>query len=143
VSQLPSREALLAVPQDGRLAHLTDALQRSLASWLAASPDAVDPDQPLIDLGFDSLMAIEVRNEIEGRLHVLVPVPAFFSDASVRTVAAEVMLLVESVVDGAPAARAILRVPRTKQGEDLEAELLAELDSLSDQEVSAAMEQVR
>lgn len=143
VSQLPSREALLAVPQDGRLAHLTDALQRSLASWLAASPDAVDPDQPLIDLGFDSLMAIEVRNEIEGRLQVLVPVPAFFSDASVRTVAAEVMLLVEGADDGAPAARAILRVPRTEQVDDLDAELLAELESLSDDEVSAAMEQAR
>lgn len=141
-SQLPSREALLAVPRDKRLDCLTDALQRSLASWLA-SPEAVDPDQPLIDLGFDSLMAIEVRNEIENRLHVLVPVPAFFSDASVRTVAADVALLLECADDSSPTGRAILRAPRTEQIDDLEAVLLTELDSLSDEEVSAAMEEYR
>jgi acyl carrier protein len=41
---------------------------------LGTGPDQLDGDRPLLQLGIDSLMAIELRNWIEGELEINLPI---------------------------------------------------------------------
>ncbi|HEY0215460.1 MAG TPA: beta-ketoacyl reductase, partial [Cellulomonas sp.] len=139
-STLPTRDDLRALADADRLPRLTGALHESLASWLGAAPAEVDPDQPLLELGFDSLMAVEMRNEIEQRLGVFVPVSAFLADASVRTVSRRVLgLVVEpdpASGGGGPVLRPLAAVPDGPSSADL----LGRVAAMSDVEVRAALE---
>jgi acyl carrier protein len=60
---------------------LAEALVRQqLARVLGlGSPDSIERDQPLHDLGVDSLMATELRNRLEGQLGVALGATLFFN----------------------------------------------------------------
>ncbi len=69
----PEVGALLArlakEPDDRRLAVLIDHLRHQVASVVGlASPDAIEVTQRLLDIGFDSLMAVELKNRVEASL---------------------------------------------------------------------------
>jgi acyl transferase domain-containing protein/aryl carrier-like protein len=54
---------------------LLDRLLRDkLARVLGTAPDRIDGEMPLLNLGLDSLMAVELRNWIEGELAVNLPI---------------------------------------------------------------------
>jgi myxalamid-type polyketide synthase MxaB len=60
---------LLNEPEEAREAILIDHLRRQVAGIVGlASPDRIDLQQPLLDLGIDSLMAVELKNRIESSL---------------------------------------------------------------------------
>jgi acyl transferase domain-containing protein/acyl carrier protein len=137
-SLLPTRDTLLELPEPDRVPHLTEQLLRGVAATLGADPSSVGVDKPLSDLGLDSLMAVELRNEIEGRLGASLSISVFLQGASVGSLAATI---VERLADGdggedAPAEETIQRVERF---EDVASRLLAELDALPDEQ--AATEQ--
>jgi NADPH:quinone reductase-like Zn-dependent oxidoreductase/SAM-dependent methyltransferase/NAD(P)-dependent dehydrogenase (short-subunit alcohol dehydrogenase family)/aryl carrier-like protein len=71
---LPGRRALLAAGGEQRRQMLQTLLRDKVAQVLGASPSKLDPEKPLIDLGLDSLMGVELRNWIEGDLQVSVPI---------------------------------------------------------------------
>jgi NAD(P)-dependent dehydrogenase (short-subunit alcohol dehydrogenase family)/acyl carrier protein len=66
---------------------LQDAVSREVARILRLSPEAIDPDRPLMDVGLDSLMALELRLGLEQRLGVELPMLALGGNRSVRQLA--------------------------------------------------------
>lgn len=66
---------------------LRDAVSREVARILRLSPEAIDLDRPLIDVGLDSLMALELRLGLEQRLGVELPMLSLGGNRSVRQLA--------------------------------------------------------
>ncbi|RCJ40838.1 hypothetical protein A6770_37330 [Nostoc minutum NIES-26] len=64
---------------------LTAYTQKLVAKILGHSTSQLDFQQPLINLGVDSFMSIELKNEIKTHINVDVPVVKFLEDISVAT----------------------------------------------------------
>ena len=62
---------------------LQSYLSEQVARALGLSPSKLDLQQPLSDLGLDSLMAVELKNRIALDLKVNVPVVKFLQGFSV------------------------------------------------------------
>jgi acyl transferase domain-containing protein len=69
----PTREQLLAAPFDVRVEMLQDLLRRHTARVLRFTVPAIDVDQPLITMGIDSLMAVELKGHIERAIGTAIP----------------------------------------------------------------------
>jgi acyl carrier protein len=87
-----------AAPAD-RETLVVQALQDIVGSVLRVKPESLRPDQPLTDLGLDSLMGVEIENLIESSIGVALP-PASLMRA--RTIGQIASLLSGHL--GAPAA---------------------------------------
>ncbi len=61
-----------AAPKD-REAVITAAVRDVIASVLRVKPDSLRNDQPLTDLGLDSLMGVEIENSLEAAIGVALP----------------------------------------------------------------------
>ena len=123
-SALPSRADLLARPPDQRAPALTEALVPSITATLGGKSSTVGLDHPLIDLGLDSLMAVELKNEVESRLGVALPISVLLDRATVRTLVAHIVTEL-STVDGDSTPVAI---PRVQRVDDVAERLLAQLE---------------
>ncbi|WP_432973946.1 type I polyketide synthase [Dactylosporangium sp. CA-233914] len=124
-ASLPSREALLALPADARRELLVSALLVGVAATLGGV-SSVGPDQRLSDLGLDSLMAVELRNEVERGLGVSLPISVLLEGASVRTLAEHIVAVLPAGDAAAPVGAAA--IPRARRFDDVAGELLAELE---------------
>jgi acyl transferase domain-containing protein/aryl carrier-like protein len=71
---LPTADAVRAAAPEARRAMLDTLLRDKTARVLGTSADRLDDDKPLLHLGLDSLMAIELRNWIEQELRVNLPI---------------------------------------------------------------------
>jgi aryl carrier-like protein len=71
---LPGRDTLRAAAPEERRRLLDTMLRDKVARVLWTSPDRLDDHRPLLQLGIDSLMAVELRNWIEGELEVNLPI---------------------------------------------------------------------
>jgi acyl transferase domain-containing protein/NADPH:quinone reductase-like Zn-dependent oxidoreductase/acyl carrier protein len=97
------REALRTAPPEQRTQILTAWMLEQVATVLGADPEEVDVDQPLSDLGLDSLMAVELLNSIEGDLQLSLSNMALMKGPSVSGLVALVADQVakqESIVPG-------------------------------------------
>ena len=138
-SLLPSRAQLLALPADRRAETLTGQLVLAVAATLGSATASVGLDQPLFDLGLDSLMAVELKNEIERQLGVSLSIAVFLEGATLRTLTEQIVSrLPAGADDGGADTAAIGRVERF---EDVASELLAELEGLSDEQARAVLGQ--
>ena len=103
-----------------------------------ASPARIDTQQSLLNLGIDSLIAVEVRNRINADLGVNVPLAKFMQSESINTLAAFVAerLLERNAGEVAKSSTngtgAKLDLPLS--GADA-ADLLERIDELTDEEV--------
>lgn len=68
------RKQLLAAPPDQREALLAQGISRLIADVLRLDVSRISLDTPLVTLGFDSLMAVELRNLLEVQLDATLPV---------------------------------------------------------------------
>jgi acyl carrier protein len=131
------RDAILAAEPMERRRLLQSYLSEQVARALGLSPSKLDLQQSLSELGLDSLMAVELKNRIAVDLKVNVPVVKFLQGLSVDQAVTQVLeqLAIEAVdltLSPAP--------PVVPPGERQNAErLLAELDQLSDEQVSALL----
>ncbi len=71
---LPSLDAVRTAPPSARRGLLEALLRDKVARVLGMSADRLDIDKPLLNLGIDSLMAVELRNWIEQELRVNLPI---------------------------------------------------------------------
>jgi acyl transferase domain-containing protein len=124
-TSLPTAEDLRSAPAGDRTGILVTELVRSVQRALGATSSTVDPDAPLSGLGLDSLMAVELRNEIQARLGASIAIAGLLSGATIRSVSAQIVAQIEQGTGaGVPAGEAqIRRVPRAE--EDLTEQLLA------------------
>jgi NADPH:quinone reductase-like Zn-dependent oxidoreductase/acyl carrier protein len=70
------------------------AVRHAVGSVLRVKPDTLRDDQPLTDLGLDSLMGVEIENSIEASLGVALPAASLLR---VRTVGQIVALIAEQL----------------------------------------------
>lgn len=67
------RVRIEAAASEEREAVIVQALQEVVGSVLRVKPESLRPDQPLTDLGLDSLMGVEIENLIETSIGVTLP----------------------------------------------------------------------
>jgi acyl carrier protein len=87
---------------------------------LKLDANQIDPRQPLNTLGLDSLMAIEIKNEIESSLGVSLPLVRFLEGPDVAQLAVQVL--------------AQLAPPMDEDEDERLARLLKQVTELSDDE---------
>jgi acyl transferase domain-containing protein/acyl carrier protein len=132
--------AFLAAEPGERHQLLQSYLSEQVARVLGLSASKLDLQQPLSNLGLDSLMAVELRNRIAVDLGVKVPVVKFLQGFSVDEAVTQVLdqLTAEGSNASAPLAPAV-----TQQKEHIDKgnaeQLLANLDQLSDEKVDSLL----
>jgi acyl carrier protein len=104
------------------------AVRDVVGSVLRVKPEGLRADQPLTDLGLDSLMAVEIENSIESAIGVALPSASLMR---ARTIAQIVTLIVEHIggtsAGGSSTAPVLPAEPAPTEEVDLEA--------LSDEEI--------
>jgi acyl carrier protein len=117
---------------DEREAVIGEAVKDVVGSVLRVKPDTLRHDQPLTDLGLDSLMGVEIENSLESAIGVALP-PTSLMRA--RTIGQIVSLIAERVggkSGGAPAPAApvvVVAPPVAAQAEEVD------IDALSDEDL--------
>jgi len=85
------RQRFMAMAPDNRPAWLESHILALVGKVFRLDPTQIDPHQPLNTLGLDSLMAIEIKNEIENSLAVSVPLVRLLESPDVSQLAAQVL----------------------------------------------------
>ena len=110
------------------------AVRDAVGSVLRVKPETLRDDQPLTDLGLDSLMGVEIENSIEGSLGVALPQASLIR---ARTVGQIVALIAEHMgakrAGGALAPTATPRAPEPASSDEVN------LDALSDEEIEGLL----
>ncbi|MBI4526099.1 MAG: SDR family NAD(P)-dependent oxidoreductase [Deltaproteobacteria bacterium] len=99
------REAVLQAEPAKRESILQSYVSEQVANVLGTSAAKLDFDQPLSELGFDSLMAVELKNRLENDLVISLPPGKLMQGPSIRRLSAEVMELLKT--DGEIASEAL------------------------------------
>jgi polyketide synthase 12/epothilone polyketide synthase D len=142
---VPGRDALLAAGTAERRALVEAMLRDRLGRVLGTDPDRLDGEKPLLQLGLDSLMAVELRNWIEGELRVNLPIVELMRSPSLSRLAD---ILAESTGQGGQAPPAEPGPSKSEGPTDRRAappsetppaELLARVEELSGEQVDALL----
>jgi acyl carrier protein len=117
-----------SAPQD-RTDVIGQAVRDVVGSVLRVKPEGLRADQPLTDLGLDSLMAVEIENTIESAIGVALP-PASLMQA--RTIAQIATLIAEHMSGTAAVKSSIAPVLPAKPAPTDEVDLKALSDDAVD-----------
>ena len=112
------RVRIEAAAPDDRIDVIGQAVRDVVGSVLRVKPEGLRLDQPLTDLGLDSLMAVEIENSIESAIGVALP-PASLMRA--RTIGQIADLIAEHMGGATVAAPAVNAEPESPDKVDLEA----------------------
>ncbi len=132
-SRIPTAAELGALAEPERLDTLAARFVLSVGDVLGSASGDVGLDEPLTGFGLDSLMAVELRNEIQSRLGLTLQITDFLGGATIRSVAERIVKELAATGGGSEtdtthdrpgAPAAIRRVPRSA---DVAAALLAEV----------------
>ncbi|HEV7868194.1 MAG TPA: SDR family NAD(P)-dependent oxidoreductase, partial [Chthoniobacteraceae bacterium] len=120
------RNRIESAAPDEKEAVIAEAVREVVGSVLRVKPDTLRIEQPLTDLGLDSLMGVEIENSLEAAVGVALP-PASLMRA--RTIG-QIATLIAGHMGGAsaPAVQAAPVVETAPAGE-------VDLDALSDEEI--------
>ena len=123
------RGRIEAAAQGDREAVVVQALQEIIGSVLRVNPESLRPDQPLTDLGLDSLMGVEIENLIESSIGVTLPPASLMRARTIGQIAA----LLNEHLGGAKAAATSAAVP-AMEVEELSAEEI-DFEELADEDL--------
>ncbi|GAB2480116.1 hypothetical protein GCM10027030_12740 [Luteococcus sediminum] len=126
--QIIMRQELLDSPEDLRRDKLLDSLKMRLRHSLGFS-SAIPVDVPLTFLGLDSLMAIELRNEISSNLGVEIDMTEFLRGTTLEDIASSLVVQVDTERAAGPVPDEPEISPLTSVDEDLLTELLAQVEN--------------
>lgn len=105
------RPRLAATPAPQRLGVLTDTLTDWTATLLGFGPGELDPDRPLAWQGFDSVLAIDLQQQIADQLGVDVDLDDLTTGPKLRELADRILPRVDLTAVPAAAAPAATRAP--------------------------------
>jgi acyl transferase domain-containing protein/NADPH:quinone reductase-like Zn-dependent oxidoreductase/acyl carrier protein/SAM-dependent methyltransferase len=115
-----------AAPKD-RESVITAAVRDVIGSVLRVKPDSLRNDQPLTDLGLDSLMGVEIENSLEAAIGVALPPTSLMRARTIGQIAT----LISGYMGGktaAPAPAAATAPPETSVTEDVDLEAMTDED---------------
>ncbi|HEX8145175.1 MAG TPA: beta-ketoacyl synthase N-terminal-like domain-containing protein [Pyrinomonadaceae bacterium] len=118
-----TRDALLASPAEQRQSLLVSELREQVAMVLKLSASRINPELPLIHLGIDSIMAIELKNRIESNFGIALPIVTFLQGPSIDSIAAQML---DQLAGAGTSAGSSMKPVDAKQGEDNHEESLTE-----------------
>jgi acyl transferase domain-containing protein/NADPH:quinone reductase-like Zn-dependent oxidoreductase/NAD(P)-dependent dehydrogenase (short-subunit alcohol dehydrogenase family)/SAM-dependent methyltransferase/acyl carrier protein len=131
------RPKIDSAPPEEREAIIAQAVRDVVGSVLRVKPETLRDDQPLTDLGLDSLMGAEIENSLESAIGVGLPPTSLMRTRTVGQIAA----LIAGHMGGAPApavaAEPAPAKPSPAEEVDIEALSNEEIDRLLDGEMSA------
>jgi acyl carrier protein len=137
------RLALLAASPSERPSMLLAGLREQVGRVLGVAAEKLDVETPLSDLGLDSLMAIELRNWVEGDLKVSLPAVELLKGPSLRQLVDLLAAQLPGASSGsAPPVETEIPAgpPEVRQREA--AELLSKVDEMSDEEVDSLLKEM-
>jgi len=88
------RNQLLEAPASDRVALVRDYIRAELARIMSFDPDQLDVEQPLTAFGLDSLMALELKNNLESRLAFNLPMAKLLEGPSIASLAVDTVALI-------------------------------------------------
>jgi acyl carrier protein len=122
------RSRIDAANPDEKEAVIAQAVREAVGSVLRVKADTLRDDQPLTDLGLDSLMGVEIENALEAAVGVALPPASLMRARTISQIAALIAgHLGGSVVSTAPAEPAPAPAPAAPTEVDV--------DALSDEEI--------
>ena len=124
------RERIAAAPENRRGAMLRDNVRGLVAAVLGASPRSIDFDEPLRDLGLDSLMAVELRNRLGVAVGTTLPATITFDCPTTSALVA--YLRNERIIDIGDVVSAAVAQATDRYEDQSEAELAAALSARLD-----------
>lgn len=110
---------------------LVGYLQETIAKILGIKSSTLDEQNSLTSLGFDSLMAIELRNMLKTELNIDIPVSEFMAGKSILEIAS----YLQEKLSSSAINTEIEKISETTMEQLTEQELLDNLEQLSDTEV--------
>ena len=123
-----------------RIELVGDILRFKAALLLGIDGDKIECNRPLLELGLDSLMAVEMRNWVESQIEIDLPISALMRSASLDHLTLAVCeIICEAPVPSANASMA--DEPQPIQGEQADS-LLEQLPEMADDEVSRLLSQM-
>jgi myxalamid-type polyketide synthase MxaE and MxaD len=84
-------DALFAADPADRQGLLESYLHGAIARSLDMKPEQLELDRPLTDVGLDSLVAVGMKNQVEVKLGLSLPLAAALEGSSVRQLAAQML----------------------------------------------------
>ncbi len=130
------RSGILNAAPAERAQLLQSYVSEQVARVLGLSPSQLDIQQPLTNLGLDSLMAVELKNRISADLGVNVPMVKFLQGFSVAQAATQ---LLDQLTAEADNPSEIRPEARTRAGSAVDENLLANIDALSEEQVNSML----
>lgn len=132
----PTREDILDATSESERQRLLELfLLEQVASALDSAPSRLDVELPLSYLGLDSLLAVEIKQNVERKLGTALPLALLLQDANIIQLAGELA----GRLAAAPQAHPVSSIPPE---DEQAATLLANLDELSDGEVERLLGQM-
>jgi acyl carrier protein len=120
------RSRIDAAGPSEKQAVICQAVREAVGSVLRVKPDSLREDQPLTDLGLDSLMGVEIETSLEAAVGVALPPTSLMRARTIGQIAA----LIAGHLGGATTA--VESIPVAVQTEATSA---VDLDAISDEEI--------
>ncbi|MGK7905412.1 MAG: amino acid adenylation domain-containing protein [Hormoscilla sp.] len=98
IEQSLTYEVLLAIDSENRPQRLQSYLRELVARVLKVAPSQLDLQTTLSTLGLDSLMVIELKNDIETSLGVVLPMADLLEGPSISQLATEILNLLSAPI---------------------------------------------
>lgn len=117
-----------AAAPDERDAVIGQAVRDVVGTVLRVKPESLRDDQPLTDLGLDSLMGVEIETMIEGSIGVALPPTSLMRARTIGQIAALISEHLGGAAEPGTATKAAPPVPAAPAAE-------VDVDSLSDEDI--------
>jgi len=112
---------ILAANPDERFELVREYLAQELANVLKVPSSQINHRQPITQFGIDSLMAIELKNNVERQLGANIPIATLLQGPSINDLSSKIL---EQLEDSSPQAPQVKTAPKSKkQTEIIEAPL--------------------
>lgn len=127
-------QRLAAAAPGEKLVVIGEAVRTIIGGVLRVKPESLRDDQPLNDLGLDSLMGAEIETSIDAALGVGLPPTSLLR---ARTIGQISKLIAEHMGESAPAPAPVAALPPEVSTDDVD------LSALSDEDIDALLEEPR